>query len=140
VLNKGSSFGKLSKKHETLFKNTTSFSHGTINSSKQNVLNGIKSEGDMGSQGSISSTAPKWYRTYSPESLMLKGMAYKFKLKDLPKYSQTLKESDLRCRFTKSALGKRLPWVDEKVREKQDMHKRMKHLQYLEMLKNEVLN
>ena len=42
----------------------------------------------------------KKLRALSNEDLMREGLDYKFKLKDLPKYSQTLHPNDLTERFT----------------------------------------
>jgi hypothetical protein len=45
------------------------------------------------------------------------ALSYKFKIKDLPKYSQTLRPSDIRNqKFMTSALGKTIP--DESARRK----------------------
>lgn len=49
-----------------------------------------------------------------PKTLMNQGLAYKFKLDDLGKYSQRLKYKDRK--FKKSALGKDIPEVDDRER------------------------
>jgi hypothetical protein len=50
---------------------------------------------------------------------MEEGLNYVFKLEDLPKYSQTLHPRDLNDRFLRSALGKRIPTIAEKLREQE---------------------
>ena len=55
-------------------------------------------------------------RAMSNEDLMLKGLNYKFSLKDLPKYSRNLHQRDLSDRFLKTALGGRVPTLADRLR------------------------
>jgi hypothetical protein len=65
-----------------------------------------------------------------PERIMNKGLNYKFKIKDLPKYSQTLRAKDVsKWKFKCSALGKRVP--DEATR-----RRRLKKASYFNKLLN----
>ncbi len=56
-------------------------------------------------------------RAISQEELMLKGLNYKFSLKDLPKYSRNLNERDLSDRFSTTALGRRVPTLADRLRQ-----------------------
>ena len=62
------------------------------------------------------------------EQLMNRGLNYKFKLRDLAKYSQKLKFNDFNWKLTLSALGKEIP--SEEQRERQ-----LKKMSYIEKLR-----
>jgi len=66
-------------------------------------------------------------------------MNYKFSLKDLPKYSSRLKSRDLDERFLKTAMGKRVPTLAERIRMLEKNQTLIKELQHWEHLKNLAL-
>jgi hypothetical protein len=70
---------------------------------------------------------------------MRKGLNYKFSLKDLPKYSNTLNVKDLESRFSRTAMGKRVPTLADRIRMLEHNQRRLKEEQYWESLKNLAL-
>lgn len=68
----------------------------------------------------------KHRKCMSNNDLMLVGINYKFELKDLPKYSQTINEKDLEDKFSKSVLGKQVPTMAYKIRKMEDMRNKLK--------------
>lgn len=46
---------------------------------------------------------------------MQKALSYRFRLRDLPKYSQKLKLNDVKWNFKRSALGKIIPSDNERL-------------------------
>ena len=55
-------------------------------------------------------------RSISNADMMNLGLNYKFSLKDLPKYSRRLNSRDLDDRFNRTAMGKRVPTLAERIR------------------------
>ena len=57
----------------------------------------------------------------SNTDLMMKGLNYHFSLKDLPKYSSRLHPNDLKDRFSKTVMGRRIPTLAERIRSMEDV-------------------
>lgn len=67
---------------------------------------------------------------------MMKGLNYRFSLKDLPKYSQRLNSRDLEDKFNMTVLGKRAPTLAERLRQLDLIQRRLKEKSYWENLRN----
>ncbi|CDW91158.1 UNKNOWN [Stylonychia lemnae] len=78
-------------------------------------------------------------RALSREELMAQGLNYKFSIQDLPKYSQRLHPKDLRDKFSKTVLGKRCPTLAERIRNLEQIQRKLKEQQYWEGLRNYAL-
>lgn len=50
------------------------------------------------------------------DTLMKRGLNYKFSLKDLPKYSSRLNVKDVDKRFSRSAMARRVPTLTDRVK------------------------
>ena len=70
---------------------------------------------------------------------MRKGLDYQFSLKDLTKYSKNLHKRDLRNRFHSSVLGKYVPTLAERMRQLEQIQKKLKEETYWEYLRNQAL-
>jgi hypothetical protein len=87
-------------------------------------------------------------RSNSSEDLMRKGLNYKFSLKDLNKYSKflwlifigkNLNQRDLENRFSKTAMGKRVPTLADRIRMLEANQRKLKEELYWDSLKNLAL-
>eukprot|EP00347_Sterkiella_histriomuscorum_P011657 403371617 len=78
-------------------------------------------------------------RTMSKDDLMNLGLNYKFSLKDLPKYSRNLNEKDLRDKFNKTVLGKKAPTLAERIKQLEQIQRRLKEQTFWENLRNQAL-
>ena len=58
--------------------------------------------------------SPDPMRSLSSAGSMEKGLSYRFKLKDLQKYSQRLHYKDINWKLKLSALGKKIPDIKER--------------------------
>jgi hypothetical protein len=72
------------------------------------------------------------------DSLMRKGLNYKFSLKDLHKYSKKLNAKDVTKteRFSKSAMSRRVPTLTDRVRKLEQSSRMMKDKNRWESLRN----
>ena len=75
----------------------------------------------------------------SSDILMMKGLNYTFTLKDLHKYSKRLNAHDLTDKFSKTVLGKRVPTLAERVRQLEQVQRKLKEQNYWEYLRNQAI-
>lgn len=81
---------------------------------------------------------PRRRSVSSHDTMMKKGLNYKFSLKDLNKYSKRLNSKDLKkgTRLSRSAMMKRAPTLTDRVKKMEQSSRTMKDKNKWESLRN----